>query len=858
MAEFTPSITLKGVPSTVSRPQKSPKAAAVTNPATQEIVKPILQTAAKERVGMHLPLDIATPTPAHTSVEKTQSAAALELSSKQNAFPEPQCLFVKKGNTLLITVPRSSTYAHSRETLSQVARFIREHPKHLPPLKFELRYLEGDTTRKDARTFFVDLMRNLDCAPFLNTLYAQAGAYNLKPDHPITQEELALCRDLGTLLSASAMGFNERGAKIGHVFSTHFYVGLAYLLQLKRTHQLPQSCAAMTVEQRQHLCLLMAMMDPHGVSVNGSALFDVPETLLQKYEEAADTELFNIWRLFNALADPDTIRKHFPSMEEFIVSPMPPMPEETMHDCAERFRRLLTPQNKAFIDSIILDEASKAYGCFLEPLFAISQGVLGFVPPKNIAASSLMQGGFLQALVQEDPEIEDSDEEGCTALMRAVCNGQIDRVEKLLAAGANVNAQSNNGFTPLMFAAKDGRTKLVHLLIAAGAEVQMYDDKGNTALIFAAATGKSKTVRALIKAGSPLEARNQTGETALNVAARKMHTDIVQQLAAAHADIETYDVDGNTPLTWAIEKACTPMITTLEEKGADADDARQFLAHKMIAHIWGIGGTCNMIKKGKKRIVNLEGMDSMYSMHTLSECLQEFFKTNKTLKKAEKREIQDAIDHTISAEIQGQHIYEDALSRIKSGKPQVIMAGWTGHCISIVLYKNQIAICNRQANSGQNAVEFYSLPKEFVTKSILKNFSKEYDNKEEFDEMFTVLCSRLSLMHLGGYHQKEQKVGNCTFASAKGAVGILFSFYAHKGEGAPTRSLLYKSFTADLRQKKLTQYVLTKDPNIEILQSIEEKWKQKSSLQRVISAGVTKLLAELRPMALTYFLRICR
>lgn len=53
-----------------------------------------------------------------------------------------------------------------------------------------------------------------------------------------------------------------------------------------------------------------------------------------------------------------------------------------------------------------------------------------------------------------------------TALMLAVSHGNIDMVQMLLDAGADINIQDEDGSTALMCAAEHGRIDIVKLLLA--------------------------------------------------------------------------------------------------------------------------------------------------------------------------------------------------------------------------------------------------------------------------------------------------------------------------------------------------------------------------------------------------------
>ncbi|MDP1680487.1 MAG: ankyrin repeat domain-containing protein [Burkholderiales bacterium] len=71
--------------------------------------------------------------------------------------------------------------------------------------------------------------------------------------------------------------------------------------------------------------------------------------------------------------------------------------------------------------------------------------------------------------------------DGLSALMIAAGDGDLMRLEELLASGSDVNVRSGIGTTALMYAAKNGHAKVVEALLAAGANVNVISEKGSTA-----------------------------------------------------------------------------------------------------------------------------------------------------------------------------------------------------------------------------------------------------------------------------------------------------------------------------------------------------------------------------------------
>lgn len=55
-----------------------------------------------------------------------------------------------------------------------------------------------------------------------------------------------------------------------------------------------------------------------------------------------------------------------------------------------------------------------------------------------------------------------------------------DEARKLIAAGADVNAQAKYGWTPLHLAARSGRIETARILIASGADASIRNNEGKT------------------------------------------------------------------------------------------------------------------------------------------------------------------------------------------------------------------------------------------------------------------------------------------------------------------------------------------------------------------------------------------
>jgi len=109
--------------------------------------------------------------------------------------------------------------------------------------------------------------------------------------------------------------------------------------------------------------------------------------------------------------------------------------------------------------------------------------------------------------------------------------GNMQKVEKLINQGADVNEQNKSGETALMSAAEDGQRDVCELLIAKGADVNAQNYKtGDTALIFAALMGYKEVCQFLIAHGANLYAQGKYDDTALQRAAQYDRPEICKLL----------------------------------------------------------------------------------------------------------------------------------------------------------------------------------------------------------------------------------------------------------------------------------------------------------------------------------------
>jgi ankyrin repeat protein len=160
-------------------------------------------------------------------------------------------------------------------------------------------------------------------------------------------------------------------------------------------------------------------------------------------------------------------------------------------------------------------------------------------------------------------------------LLDTVIAGDVDRVRKLLAAGADCNERDGDGATALMLAAHAGDLGMVKTLIDAGADVNAKDERGWGALMKAAYNadldrGFADVAQALVDAGADVEAPIGYGVRPLMLAAGYGETAVVETLLHAGADVLARNDGGLTALMMVKQKHYVDVINLLHEAEREA------------------------------------------------------------------------------------------------------------------------------------------------------------------------------------------------------------------------------------------------------------------------------------------------
>lgn len=131
-------------------------------------------------------------------------------------------------------------------------------------------------------------------------------------------------------------------------------------------------------------------------------------------------------------------------------------------------------------------------------------------------------------------------------LFKAVEDSDTERIEQMIQAAANINAQDQSGRTATMITTYNNDLTSAKVLIKAGADVNIQDDMKNTPFLYAGAEGYLDILKLTIEAGADPAITNRYGGTALIPASEHGYVDVVQELLTQ----TSVDVDHVNQLGW--------------------------------------------------------------------------------------------------------------------------------------------------------------------------------------------------------------------------------------------------------------------------------------------------------------------
>jgi ankyrin repeat protein len=179
----------------------------------------------------------------------------------------------------------------------------------------------------------------------------------------------------------------------------------------------------------------------------------------------------------------------------------------------------------------------------------------------------------VQQLMAQGADVHATDRSGRTALIAAAYQNHLAVAQVLIDAGADVNVQDNTQQSAYLIPTADGYLELLRLTLAAGADVHSTDSYNGTGLIRAADRGHVEIIRELLQTDINVNHVNRLGWTALLEAiilgdGGPRHTEVVRLLVEAGADVNLADGQGVSPLAHAQRQGYSEIVKILQDAGA--------------------------------------------------------------------------------------------------------------------------------------------------------------------------------------------------------------------------------------------------------------------------------------------------
>ena len=189
---------------------------------------------------------------------------------------------------------------------------------------------------------------------------------------------------------------------------------------------------------------------------------------------------------------------------------------------------------------------------------------------------------MVEKLLQSGANIEARDEEGDTALIKAVNGGYVDIVRTILEHNANTEARNQEGDAPLFLATRLGHTEIVKLLIQFYADTTVTNLYGNSPLWAAVEFENENILAVLLENGAFVDHQDSYGSTALMSAAFLNNDGILRRLLEHGASIDLVDDDGDTALIYSGCQNLT-IVTTLLQYNASVNVQGSFYTPLLFA-----------------------------------------------------------------------------------------------------------------------------------------------------------------------------------------------------------------------------------------------------------------------------------
>jgi ankyrin repeat protein len=204
-----------------------------------------------------------------------------------------------------------------------------------------------------------------------------------------------------------------------------------------------------------------------------------------------------------------------------------------------------------------------------------------------------------------------------TALQAAAVSGNVNIVEMLVEAGADINDIDQLGLRPLHHAAFHGHKAVVDFLLTKGASGGALDYKGRSPMLLAASRGHTETFACLFKSSTESSpSPTFIWQQLLHTASRYGHIGIIEPLIARRSNPEQPDARGQTPLLIASSNGRCSAVRFLIKKGSDIN--HRDLKQRSALYLAAASGHDDVVRllltyKTDSLALDIEGRSALHS-----------------------------------------------------------------------------------------------------------------------------------------------------------------------------------------------------------------------------------------------------
>jgi len=320
----------------------------------------------------------------------------------------------------------------------------------------------------------------------------------------------------------------------------------------------------------------------------------------------------------------------------------------------------------------------------------------------------------------------EQDERGIQQIHEAAASGNLNAVQKLLEAGADINSKDNSGESVIWCAIVGGNLKLVDFLVNRGADLTALNSHGYDALDMALAMENSEMVKCIL------------GDKEMKIGSLGIYQSVMDWLR--------------------------------DRKGNKSLNPRNLL--RILGHYFGMEG--HYIIENLKHFngslkIHLEGFRAGEACNIVMEDIVRYL-PHSGLTEEVKKCVKVMVQHQSRSRFHGRQegdVSDDKLCElINKNIPISISCGWEGHAVNITMNTKYLIYSNKKAEVGNHrGMKVFEILGEITPEIIGK--IHELDTPFDFpnDKVTSTLESLLELKSIGFFKVKYQKALNCTFVN---------------------------------------------------------------------------------------------